>query len=151
MKITRAMLAAVDACPEQRDKFGALWPDGCEPSLLSAMKAGRHGLDLDFFARHFLRLPARLAYEDAVNKAADVYRSDVVTAQGLLDEAWTKAASSFTKAASSFIAGQVACSEAYRIFSESTAPAKKAYVDAKAKALWAAWQQDNPVSTTADE
>lgn len=49
-RITHAWLKKIDACPEQRELFRELYPNGAEVCWKCFQEAQRKGLDVDFLA-----------------------------------------------------------------------------------------------------
>ena len=61
--ITAALLRSRGACAQRMNVFIAEWPEGCEVSEANLLRAGELGLDLGWFAYHFLPPPLRAEYE----------------------------------------------------------------------------------------
>ena len=63
MKITAKALREKGACPEQVELFVSEWPEGGEVTEAGLLRAAKIGLDMGWFARHFLPSPLWAEYE----------------------------------------------------------------------------------------
>ena len=121
--ITADMLIERGAFCSQVKVVRKHWPDGVVPSLAVCLEAAELRLDLDWFAQHFLSA-----------KAGRNNLASVAEARRICDAALDEAGRIY----------QADKDEAWRIYLADMDEARRICLAAKVKALWAAWQIDNP-------
>ena len=90
-RITARLLLNKRACAEQVRIFRREWPRGVTPSLAACERAAALGLDLEWFAVHFLSAQASAAYYAALAQARAAYRAAVAPALAAYYAATAKA------------------------------------------------------------
>lgn len=68
-RITLNWLRSLGACVDHIDIFTKEWPDGCASTAANLRRASAIGLDLDWFAKTILPLPAFEAFDKANSTA----------------------------------------------------------------------------------
>ena len=91
MKVTKEILVKAKACPRQVEIFTQEWPDGAVVNLKNARRAVELGLDLWWCVNNLMKLPARKAYDEAVESARKAYDEAIAPAQKALAEAIAQA------------------------------------------------------------
>lgn len=66
MRLTAAMFRSYHACEEQVVIFAEEWPEGCEVSVETLLRAIELNLDIDWLACEFLEAPLREEYRRQV-------------------------------------------------------------------------------------
>jgi len=113
-RLTAEILVSKGACADQVSKFRRLWPRGVIPSRAAIQRAKKAGLDLDWYAKHFLSASALATYEAATAPARATYEAATANAWATYDAATAPARATYEAA---------------------TAPARATYDAARATAL----------------
>jgi vacuolar-type H+-ATPase subunit H len=146
MNLTYQMLIDTVACDYQVALYKENFPDNIKITLSVCKKAAKIGLDLDWFARHFLTAQAEKVYQEATAPAYKVYQEATAQAEKVYQEATAPAYKVYQEAtAPADKVYQEATAPAYKVYQEATAQAYKVYQEAKAPALFKAikWQEGN--------
>jgi len=114
MRITDSLLRECGACADQRKLFRKLYPRGANTTAATLRRAARAGLLISWL-EHFLPVPARKAYQEAIAPAQKAFLEAIAPAWKAYEEA---------------------IAPARKAYLEATAPARKAY----GKAIAAAWK-----------
>lgn len=77
VKITEEILRRKRACADQIAIFAGEWPEGCEVSEATLLRAAELKLDLTWFAEHFLPPPLWAEYRRQVALRLAEYRRQV--------------------------------------------------------------------------
>ena len=96
-RLTAEMLREARACTDQVARFDKAWPTGVVPTLASARRAVRLGLNVAWAAR-LLPPPARKAYDEAIAPAWKAYAEARATAWKAYDEATATAWKAYAEA-----------------------------------------------------
>ena len=73
MRITNETLTRIRACEDQVQIFSLEWPDGCEVTVETILRAYSLGLNVDYVATKVLRATTLAEYERARATASDKY------------------------------------------------------------------------------
>jgi len=130
IKITSKMLENLNACAFGIEDFIKVFPDGAQICELDARKAVSAGLDVEFFAEHFLSDKDQEAIENAADTTYDEQRDE----RDFLEEEHSRIVGPF------YDQYHKTTKEAYRVFSKAkwSDEAMKEYdkvVDAAGKAF----------------
>jgi hypothetical protein len=98
MRITAKMLIDKSACAYMVTVFDRLWPDGVETSEKTCRQAANAGLDLDWFASHFLTATALAAYQQAEAPAWAAYQQAMAPALAAYRQAMAPALAAYQQA-----------------------------------------------------
>ena len=137
MRIDVEWLNDHEACEEQVELFIATFPDGCKLTVGNVRLALRAGLEIDWFAMHFLPAPALPAYRGSVSVAWRAYAAAVTLAWRTYEQAAVPAWCDYQGTMVASVAPwevESICA-ALRAYQEATAAALLAHQEATAEAL----------------
>ena len=142
MRVTTTMLENLNACSQQVEIFRAEWPEGCEITKQTVLRAVELKLDIEWAAENLLSKEAFRSYQKARAPHWNTYQEACAPHLKAYNEAVAPLYKAYEEACAPHLkAYEEACAPHYKTYNEACVQLYKAYQEARAIAFLEACQK----------